>query len=157
MLKVKKRNVYISIKTTCIWDTISPYVIQRFHFLLKYILNPTCYIGKVCRKIQLKIFRGRDRSYKSKFGEKRGPPPGCGLLAPLCCWHKVTVVPSLDAAQILRHSKRGLHPKNWASIHVSGTAVLLFCCLHGFPCANPAESYRTESELHLASSVILTE
>ena len=152
MLKLNKRNIYVSIKTNCSWDIILLCMIQRFRFLLKEISKNTYML-----KNRLKIFRGTDRSYKSKFGEKRGPPPGCGLLAPLCCWHKVTVVPSLDAAQILQHSKRGLHPKNWASIHVSGTAVLLFCCLHGFPCANPAESYRTESELHLASSVIPTE
>lgn len=147
--------MYISIETKCTWDIISLYTIQRFHFLLKYNNSPPPPTPNL--RSQLKIFRGTDRSCKNKFGEKRGPSPGFSLLVPLCCWHKVTVVPSLDAAQILQHSKRGLHPKNWASIHVSGTAVLLFCSLHGFSCANTAESYRTESELHLASSVIATE
>lgn len=155
---MKKRNIYISIETNCTWNIISLYTIQRFHFLLKYTSTThSPHPPSQNLKSLLKIFRRTDRSHKSRFGEKRGPSPGCSLLAPLCCWHKVTVVPSLDAAQILQHSKRGLQPKNWASIHVSGTAVLLFCSLHGFSCAKPAESYRAESELHLASSVIVTE
>lgn len=147
-------------KTNCTWDIISLYAIQKFHFL-KYTSTtphpspPSPYHQNL--RNQVEIFRGTDRSCKSRFAEKRGPSPGCSWLVPLCCWHKVTVVRSLDAAQILQHSKRGLHPKNWASIHVSGTAVLLFCSLHGFSCASPAKSYRTESELHLASSVIATE
>lgn len=69
----------------------------------------------------------------------------------------LTVIPTLDAAQLSQRSQGGLHPKNWGPIHVSGTATLLYCCLLGFPGAGLAESYRTESELHLASSVILTE
>lgn len=103
-------------------------MIWRFNSLLKVISNLIDMMKK-----QMRIFRGTDRSCESKFSERRSPPPGHGLPAPLCWWHKVTVVPSLAAAQILQRSKRGLHPRNWASIHVSGTEVLLFRCLRGFP------------------------